>query len=608
MTAPLIYNVLTEFRFEAGSAILGSEKLAGAVDQVSSAADNALLSFKKLGLGVVAQMGLAEGSILGILGESIKMADKFKQTQLAFANIISSNREHLVGPIDTFNDRLGVSEMIMKNIGKAARDFALDEGDLLEMSKLLSAALVPMGLAGKNFGNAIDMSRTLLKSAPTLGVSTSDVQGQLLRAIQGGASTGDTLFRRLSSETGAFKGIGGSQGGAQAFNALPAAKRVEILTKSLAQFASDTDVLSGNVNTLAGQFRALNTVIRGPISGILKPLGDALLKPIVDTMKRFTHMLDTDGRALVAALAEFIGPILENPRKLIINLLQLKNLSKDIKTGGSIFGILGIGSALMHLGKIFPIVGEALAGIAAVAFGAIAGLIAIIPWMKVLGFVFSTLGAFVSRILPGMLFLTGILQTISRAIAIAKVRDLEALPKILPVFTAMMTRLKNAIGLIFAPFAAVIDAAANFIAPLFQITTAWNVLSGVFELFIQLMENLGTVSILAWAGLNGLFFGLFQFIKNLSEGKILNAFSGVADAFNAGVTDVIEKNLKGLGDQNGAIVNQVTNIGKVEIKNQFKENMEPDRIAFSLTKQLQKVAQNPTQSRGRQFAPVGGAT
>ena len=604
MSAPLVYNVLTEFKFEIGSALLGSEKLAGAVDQISTAADNTLLSFKKLGLGIVAQMGLAEGSILGVFSEAIKVADKFKQSQLAFSNIISSNMDHLIGPIDTFNDRMLVSEMIMKNIGKAAREFALDEGDLLSTTKMLSAQLVPKGLAGKNFGGALDMSRFLLKSAPTLGVNTQDVQGQLLRAIEGGASTGDTLFRRLSSETAPFKEI---KGGSAGFNALPAAKRVEVLTKALKQFASDTDVVNGNVNTLAGQMRAFGTLVKGPISSILKPLGDVVLIPLVDTLKKFNSFLDGDGIKIVESFSKFIGPIIENPKKLLIDLLQLKRLSGDVKTGGSIFGTIGLISGLMHLGKMFPIIGESLASAGVYIAGWVGTIAAMIPWARVLGVVFSVIGFTITRLIPGMLGVTLLMQIFSRAMAIAKVADIQTLANAMPNLMVLLGRFKDAMSKVLAPILACVDAAAQFLSPIFEMGNWIKIATFVLEPLVSVLEDLGIVSVLAWAGFQGLLFGLMQFIDNLKSGNILGAFTGVADAFNAGVTDIIDKNLKGLGDQSGAIVNQVTNIGKVEIKNQFKENNEPDRIAFSLTKQLMKVAQNPTQSRGRQFAPVGGA-
>ena len=40
----------------------------------------------------------------------------------------------------------------------------------------------------------------------------------------------------------------------------------------------------------------------------------------------------------------------------------------------------------------------------------------------------------------------------------------------------------------------------------------------------------------------------------------------------------------------------VTNIGNVNINQQFKEQLEPDRIAFAVTDQLKKLATNPVQA------------
>ncbi|MCK5600514.1 hypothetical protein KAR91_01525, partial [Candidatus Pacearchaeota archaeon] len=204
MPAVQAFQVVSDFRFEVGSALLGTRALQGQVDKLSDSADDALFSFKRLGFGLAASFGLGTSGFLGLLSQAVRTSEKFKITQLSFSNLISSNLEFLSGSVDTFNDRLRVSEQILINISKQSRKFGLPEQQLVDFTKLVSAQLIPKGLAGANFQTATNISRNLLKAAPTLGVTPSLVQGQLLRIIEGQATRGDTLFRRLLGETQAF--------------------------------------------------------------------------------------------------------------------------------------------------------------------------------------------------------------------------------------------------------------------------------------------------------------------------------------------------------------------------------------------------------------------
>jgi hypothetical protein len=89
-----------------------------------------------------------------------------------------------------------------------------------------------------------------------------------------------------------------------------------------------------------------------------------------------------------------------------------------------------------------------------------------------------------------------------------------------------------------------------------------------------------------------------------------DSLMGIDAAITAGMEDIFERNLATLsapeGDRN--VSNHVTHIGKVEVRQDFKENMEPDRIASSLVKTLSSIAKNPTQSAGRSIqGPLLGA-
>jgi hypothetical protein len=607
MIGPIAYNVLTEFRFDVAGALLSSKQLQGAVSNISGAADDALISFQKLGAGIVAQFGLGTGSALGVIGKAVQVADKFQQSQLGFANIISSNMDALQGPINSFNDRLAVSEDFMNRIGKAARDFALDETDMLSTAKLLTAQLVPKGLAGNNFSNALDMSRGLLKSAPTLGVDPGLTQGELVRAIEGHASMGDTLFRRLSSETAPLKGISTSR-----FNTMKPEERVDRLRRALLQFGSDTDVLKGNVMTLAGQFRELGNLVSGPISSILRPLGKVVLKPLVELLHEFNQMLDRDGRGIIKSLSQFVGPFLENPKKFIVGLLQARELTRDLGRGAHVFEFVGIAGIIQHFfgSVVFRLIGSALmsgVGLLRTLIVGALSLVGITSVFKLFTVGFSIFSFLLTKIVGPMALISMFMQIISRARAIANVNDALALPAIMATLTDWMARLSVAFQNIFLPITMMMNLFASLLAPLFQVTTAFNFVKTPIETFISLIEWLGKAMVTSVAFLSASFAGLFRTIENFQSGRFGDLGNGVVHAFDEEFNRFMAENMKKIQSGDG-IVNQVTNIGKVEIRNDFKENLQPDRIAFTIKEQLLKSARNPTQGRNRslQTVPVGG--
>lgn len=612
-----VFHVLTEFRFEVGAAVANTSALKSAVEGVSSAADTALINFQKLGLGVVASMGLGSGSLLGVLGAAIQSADKFSNSQRQFANIISSNMEHLTGSIGTFEERMAVSESIMRNINKLAQEFSLPSGDLLEMSKLLSATLVPKGLAGTNFGTAIDISRNFLKASPTLGIDPTLAQGQLLDLVQGRANLGDTLFQRLMNETTAFKPFN-KQGGPQAFNQLDAATRVKLLGAALKQFSSDVDVLKGNANSLSGEMRRLGEAIRGPFS-ILKPLGDVVLVPLLDTLHRFNNGLAKEGAGFVQALANFIGPLIKNPEQLLIGALQARKLSGDVRDAAGVLGVAGmagtLGGAIKFLGGSAKFAHPAVAlaagslaalwhvadrmnlGFAAKAAGITMGVGAIGAVLAYFGYLIPLLSFAFNAIAVPLGLLIGLFQLLARSAAIAQVADAKAMVELAPRLMESLNRVRVILGDFVGKVGEIFNGVAEFLSPLFR-------MSFYVEGLVTVIDAAADGLLLFQATFQGLVFAILETVEQVQSFFTGNGFNfgAISDAFNAGIDEVIERNLNAIKNGSGAVVNQTTQIAKVEINNQFKEQMEPDRIAFTMKEQLMKAAQNPGQASGRSFS------
>ncbi len=86
-----IFNVLTEFRFDVASAVANSQTLQGELGKISGAADEVHFGLKRVGFGLLAQMGLGTGGFLGAIYSALKAADKFEMTQRKIANIFLWN-------------------------------------------------------------------------------------------------------------------------------------------------------------------------------------------------------------------------------------------------------------------------------------------------------------------------------------------------------------------------------------------------------------------------------------------------------------------------------------------------------------------------------------
>lgn len=680
----VVYEVLTEFVFDVRGAINNSEALKGAVDKVSSAADGAMFSLNRLASFAMSGLGV-NLSVMGVLGSAITSFENFSKTRLQFSNIIGANMEHLSGDVGTFNDRLGVSEKVMKNIAKTAREFSLDEGSMIATTKMMAAMLVPKGLAGNNFDNAINLSRMLEKSAPILGVDTNLIQGELARMIdgQGHASMNDTLFRRLATEAPEFfNGLGGGKGGsgggksvAQAFNVLPVQQRFDILSKALNKFSSDADVAAGMASLLANKFMALKNELIG-IDGILKPLGEVLSGPIRKGMNLLLQYLETYGRVAIVKFAGLIEKLIADPTRLFATIRQLQTARESFHKAGEAahaFSMVMFGAWLLK----FPMIRTAVmgatmalarfAGVAALvaSLGAVAGGVGVTSIVGI-GNIFRLAGGSVMFVLRGLGFVIGrfvlplmaffaAMQLFARAKGYAEVIDAKTVYDNKSKIGQFIADTTRGIAMIMRPWEYMFDAMAKAIAPLFSYSYWLGVGADNTNMIVAAIQGLAMASIYTAAVITGLFeflkttgpsltyyFGTVLFnigavilewgahmgaalgeaLSKAAHGDFSGAkdtlvgaagsfqtdrsiFGAAPDSFMTGYQGVLDRNLNTLNDPTAAdknVSNHTTNINSVNIRQDFKENLEPDRIADSFVKTLHKISINPTQAAGRSYS------
>lgn len=620
-----VFHVLTEFKFEIGHAMTSSKTLTSAVEDLSLAADQALFSFQKMSMGLVAHLGLGSGGVLGTLYEAIQASEKFEATQRKLANIFMSNQGKIAGGPISFMEAMSASNDIMSEIQRKAREFALPVTPLANMTALLGAPMFGAGAGGNNLAPAIDIARGVLKSAPVLGVDANQAQSEVVSMILGRGNIQDQFVNRIVADTDVFRkllggnaghgGGHGQHGGALgAFNALSVDKRVKVLTEALLQFASSTEIVEANAKSLTQQMQVLRDTFSGMFS-ILRPIGESISRFLAPNLIKLNAMIQTNGAAISQQLGTMLSKALGDPETLFANLFQMKSLKRDLDSTSKVFSMAGaagiIGWGLSKLGM-----GARLAS----------------PWVAVLGGAFEflfdifmrtpTIGtkvllvgagiaaliallvAFppVAGILATATALTALFQLFSRAEGIAHIDD----AKVMPQLTEDLTRITNAVmttfGRLMSPFTAIFEGLAQWISPLFRVSGWIGLLNqGLFTLAYSFSFLEGVIS--------GMMESIKTFMTYFTSSQMISnprgIFGEVGKSFNSEYDRVMKDNLSSLSDpEKGAVVKQIININDVNINNSFKENMEPDRIAFTLVDQLRKVAQNPVSNPGRS---MGGA-
>ncbi len=624
------FKIATEFVFDAGLASAEVGGLQSKVKSLSDTADSAIGSLTGLGLRFAMEFSGLAGGMTGFISQAISASDQFTQTQLKFANIISSNMSSLTGHIDTFNDRMMTSQTIINDIVKDARKFGIPAKELAGYTAQMSAVLVSHGLAGENFKNARDLSRNLLKSAPTLGVHPGNVMNQLQNALLGRASMQGQLMPRLMQETEAFKTPAGVQMTTKQFNALDMAKRMEILSKAMRKFSSDTDVLAANANTVSGMIRRITDLFSG-LGSILKPIGDVILKPLIPIINFIINYLKTNGKIIANNLAEFIRPLIEEPRKFLINLMQLKELASDV---GSAAGITSFILLISHMGLLLTWIGGTAIGGQAIAMLSLLGTK--MPILASIGSFFSKIimgisaGAkgllgtglltVLTSLIAGFATLTILFQAWSRATAKLKIEKFAFWAEQAPLVSELMLKLKESFERFMAPINAIIEGWSELFVVMRGGNAASRVMLSIMTMIADVFEFLSIKFIRIFAGISSIVTGIIGLVANVLDvvGKLFDAFTSgnilsslsnldlgenlqdVADNWMKGYDDVMGKYVRRVDqEEEGGVSQRVTNIGTQNnsINMNLKSQMQPDRIAFTVKDQLQKMTENRRTSK-----------
>lgn len=641
--ASQVFTVLTEFRFDIAHAVAESKTLQNEVGKISDAADAALSRIKHTGLFLAGQMGVGVGSTLAFINAAIQGSEKFAQSQRNLSNILLQNADVLGLQGMSFNQAMKNSSAILENIRHKAQDFALDPNELLSQTKAIAPILISHQLDNAQMGRSIDIARGLLKSAPTLGVDPGLVQFQLQELVLGRADAQNTLFNRLVSETKPFREAGVTNG--RAYNMLDPKKRIDLLSNALLQFGSNADVISGNVNSLNGQLTRFRSLLYGQFS-IFTELGQAIIDPLKKLLKQINDYLDKNGKQIVSHFASIVRQLFQDPVKLVEQLMQISRLQGDVKKAAGVLSLIGALEGLYGLMNSFKAAGgdirdmntfskafksfhtnfaanlgtvvatlemipkdraqvgirQAISNAMAVIFGTGGG--ALLPSLgEAIGFV-------VGKVLLPLAALIFMFQALSRGISVARVEDMKWIAAHAEQLARVGDKLVRFFRAITSPISLAIDGLGALIGWLFSFGYLSSLALSAGEGFLDFLMYFAKLIVGVFAlisGVLGAVLELYRMIIQLDYSKFLdNLITAFVDMFDE-IWKRFFDSVKG-GNEENPVSQTKIDIGKVEINNQFKEQMEPDRIAFTLTNQLLKVATNPSQAVGRSRAAnaIGG--
>lgn len=591
------FNIITEFRFDIAHAVADSKTLQNQVGLISDTANQALYSLRRVGMGLVMQMGLFSGGVTSFLYNAIQASEKFGQSQRKLANVFLSNQDVLGGQGMSFLEAMKQSEKVMENIRQKAFGFALDPSVLKDQVSAIAPMLLSHKLDDKNLNRSIDISRGLLKSAPTLGIDPGLVQSQLISLVMGRAELQNTLFQRLMSETKPFRE--NNIVDSKSYNALPAQKRIQILTDALLQFGSNAEVIAGNVNSLTGQMNVFRSMIVGAYS-ILKPLGDALMKPIIIAFKYVNEWLNTQGRQVIQNLTKLIEGFLEDPVKAYQKLRQLGRLQGDTLFAGKLAFII----EMFHVGAVAIAFMQARMtalynGIMMVArtVGMFAlRFLAMIPVAKILAFTFGILKAVAVALARTLLPLIFFMQIWSSTIAKLETIWASWMMDNAGRMTDVLQRIGNAFNRIMLPITEAINGISDMLSGILGWFVTKEYLVSFFEILAEALEWVAEKIVLALSAISGFGAAIGQMIADIQDMRFSGMGGRMTEAFGSGAWDYYKKVYKISESGETPVSQHVTNIGTVNVNQQFKEQMEPDRIAMAFTDLLKKVSMNPTQS------------
>jgi len=625
------FKIGAEFVFDAGLASAEIGAVQGKIQQLSGSIDDLLYNAQNFGLNFAASFTGLGGGLIGVFGSAINASDEFKKAQLSFSNIIAANMESFSGNVETFSDRMLSSKNAINDIIKDSRDFVIPAKELLRTTEILGALMAPSGLAGNNFGISRQLSSNFLKSTRSMGVDPSQSMNQFANIVTGNGSEQGMFSQRLFKEMGISDSEGNIIKTAKEWNkffAQDKIKAIDALNTGMDKFTKNADELAGMTNTISAVWQRLMDLFKG-FGSILRPLGDVILPVVTEYLNRIINLVKSQGANIVESIAAFIKPIADAPEMFLVRLMQMKNLAKDVSDAA---WITGTALSLSHLSSAIKYLGKTSVG------SQVGNLVGKIPFLGAFSkWIFGLLGSIkpiiglgggLIAVLGKLSFLftglTVIFQALSRAQAKADIGNFYNMLFSSDKIVSAGTRIGAAFAEIMNPIDVIIEGLSDIFVAFIPLAQKGSILVGTLEFLADVMELAGEsmreflgIVMGFVSGIVALIAPLSQmvasiaeqgpvdYIKGLATGTSVNPFEGygagsILEAMKNGY-DRYSSPYLATGGKDGekAIAQNNVNIGKVDINNNIKQEVQPDRIAFTMKEQLMKLSENRKGSSGR---------
>ncbi len=609
-----VFSAITEFKFDIAQALAGSDTLQKSTKKMEVAIDGATAAVERFGINYLAAMGVT--GVLGILEKALKISDAFNTSVLDMTGALTANFLSLDENASAFNARLAISKTMMSDIAGISDRLDLNSSDVFSMVK----TLIPAAAQSNNDTSTKDLvsiSGSATSAASGIGMSPSDMATAVATFFTSTVAAGPLLSGLQAN--GAFTGMSANK-----INAMDDEEIFKILKKGLENLNATMGDTAARSELLSFQIGKLKRTIFGAEGGMgsmLKPLSDAILPLLVGILKEVNGYLKSAGGDIVKSFSQILKHFVSTPRAMLTSVLQLRQVHSDLNKAA---GTLGVVSSVQAIGFILArianvaVFANPIMGVLAFQFTAFADILSrmndpiskmigsILKWVPIVavisgvlarfGLLWSGLAFVMAEVVAPLALLMLWFQAVSRAVAKAHIEDALHMAEILPKIMQIFTRFTTAIKSILLPVELAIEGISEFLKPLFKVSIFLDAMMPLLEGLASVLEFLGNIIMETLAGISGYMAMFLQVALNLQEG-ITHIFDNLGKAFSEGYGDFLNAHKQKLDDGKN-VQNMVTNISKVEIRNDFKEQMEPDRIAFALKDQLMKTAQNPTSRKG----------
>lgn len=589
-----LFAVATEFRFDVGQAIIGSNALQGAVENLDGAVNKAANSLQYLAMGMVSHLGMGSGGVLGILTKAFKVSEEFTSDTLNFANNIGGNMQFLTGTVNTFNERLESSRGLMMEISKAANSTGLSSHDLMNTAMRFANPLNQAGKNGHNYEGAIGLAKNALVASQAVGVGPQMMTETIARALTDKMSIHGAVFQRLVG-TKAFQDAH-VKGQGQLTN-METGKKIDLLTKALGQLGGNAEFLAYRMNLISVQFQ----IFKNNVETMLLPIGEQLTRAMKKVFMVVNDYLQKYGPAIGQKIGGILGHIFDDPRGFIVNIMQLQRVKHDIRKAMDFTSFLiTAGSILSFFNKTHGI-GKAIEGFMGLSGGT--GFIEILQSQgTVIGKTFRLIGTAIADFIPNFIAFFFLFQIISRAKAMARVEAIIHAIALAPKFIEALLKIKDAMVRIFEPLNIAIDQWARMLAALLSTDV-------IMDVTIWLIEKLAS----ALSALADIVGWMLRMIKD--EVTLMQEFLMDKASRNPEILKNLWSNIKTMGSDFMTLPHppntpsvappNINNYNHVEARFDMREQLEPDRIAFAVTEHLKKLTinalQGPNNSLNRGF-------